>query len=314
MKERLTHRQQGRIESTITAAIVGFILLLATINELVYWQMATASALGLWLMSKHMGRIKHRKKDADQSMRMAELSKFADFGRISTGLFHDLMAPLSAIVMSLQEIERDTHPDLPDLRNQLERSVMASKRMDQFMTAIKKRIRSDDSRQAFRADDLVREAVGLFRYKAMRENVTVSLSSPQSLEMFGNPLKFSQVIENLLSNAIDAYANPGIYTRRDILISLKKKKARVQIRVEDWGSGIETLVMPKIYNPFFTTKSRDAGTGLGLWITKEIVENEFQGSIRAHSAPGQGTRFDVIMARQKRPSQRGSAKIVLWGE
>jgi signal transduction histidine kinase len=247
-------------------------------------------------------------------MHMAELSKFADFGRISTGLFHDLMAPLSAIVMSLQEIERDTHPDLPDLRNQLERSVMASKRMDQFMTAIKKRIRSDDSRQVFKADDLVREAIGLFRYKAMREGVTASLSSPQSLEIFGNPMKFSQVIENLISNAIDAYAHPGTYARRDIVISLKKKKARVQIRVEDWGSGIPPAVMPKIFEPFFTTKPRDTGTGLGLWITKEIVENEFRGSIRAHSTPGRGTQFNVIMERQRASSQRGSTKIVLWGE
>ncbi|MFA6158244.1 MAG: HAMP domain-containing sensor histidine kinase [Candidatus Paceibacterota bacterium] len=288
---------------------MGSIIMLASTDRLVCWKLATVTALGLWLLSKHLARKNKGRQEKAKLEQMTQLSRFAELGRMSTGLFHDLISPLSAISLTLQEIETSTHPDIDGVRERLERSVMASRRMDRFITSIRQRIRSDEFREVFPANTMIDNTVGLFQYKASREGVELRVTAKQDLSIFGNATKFCQVTSNLISNAIDAYAGVEKDEKREryVSVSLSRRKGKAIMVVEDQGSGIEPSVMPRIFEPFFTTKSRETGTGLGLWITKEIVEGEFGGSIRVKSRPGSGTRFEVIIRREKPGTQTDSS-------
>jgi PAS domain S-box-containing protein len=113
----------------------------------------------------------------------------------------------------------------------------------------------------------------------------------------GFPGEIRQVFSNLLTNAIDASPNGGsVILRVKPESDAKGAVVAIRIEVEDFGSGIEPLNQSRIFEPFFTTKS-DAGTGLGLWVTKELVEKH-GGTISFRSScddGASGTCFSVVL-------------------
>ena len=114
------------------------------------------------------------------------------------------------------------------------------------------------------------------------------------MKIFGDPVRFSQIILNLLSNAIDAYDGLEIKTRAAIEISLRTQGAKLYLTVKDRGAGIPIDNLAKIFEPFFTTKSVERqGLGLGLATTKNIVEKDFGGRLYAQNRTGGGAKFVV---------------------
>jgi signal transduction histidine kinase len=85
---------------------------------------------------------------------------------------------------------------------------------------------------------------------------------------------------------------------------LKKNKAKAVISVEDWGCGIDEIDLPKIFEPLFTTKSLEKGTGIGLSVSREIIKNYFKGSIKVKSKKGVGSTFTISFPLSKAPVYR----------
>jgi signal transduction histidine kinase len=229
---------------------------------------------------------------------ISQLSRFAEFGKLSSGLFHDLVSPLSAIILNLQGIGSATHPDLNDIQDKLEKSVRASRRMDAFISCIKRQMRSDEFEESFSANEMIEDAIGLFHYKALRAHVDLSFYAEHNMPMFGNPLRFHQILANLISNGIDSYdfAPPlrhGRSIEKKVRVSLSRDRETIIAMVKDWGAGMSPETLAKIFEPFFTTKSRDVAMGIGLSTTKEIVERDFGGTIGVNSSLGKGTTFTV---------------------
>ncbi|MBC7543772.1 MAG: GAF domain-containing protein [Candidatus Sericytochromatia bacterium] len=121
---------------------------------------------------------------------------------------------------------------------------------------------------------------------AHRSNITVHRQwSAQPARVQGDPAALEQVFLNLILNAVQAMPHGG-----DLTIRLDESHGCWQIRIRDTGGGIPAEVLPHLFEPFYTTKA--AGTGLGLVITKQIVEAH-DGRIFCHSEPGRGTVFIV---------------------
>lgn len=118
------------------------------------------------------------------------------------------------------------------------------------------------------------------------------------MQTFGNPLKFHQIIANLISNAIDAYDGiPREEGRQNrVEVRLAQHSGIVRLEVQDWGQGIKPEILNKIFDPLFTTKDTDKGTGIGLTTTKHIVEKDFAGNVTVASKPGYGSTFIVEFA------------------
>ena len=107
--------------------------------------------------------------------------------------------------------------------------------------------------------------------------------------------QLNQVFLNILNNAIDSLSlrsdfeiSPIITIQTELIQNFS-----VKIRISDNGSGISEPIMKKIFDPFFTTKPIGTGTGLGLFISYQIVVQKHQGSLTCHSVPGQGTEFTI---------------------
>ncbi len=89
------------------------------------------------------------------------------------------------------------------------------------------------------------------------------------------------------------YDSPDTYKRREVRIAIDRKNNHLRLIVQDWGMGIPDEYRERIFRPFFSTKEPHKGMGIGLSITKEIVEKYFQGTIAVKTTPGRGTTFTV---------------------
>jgi signal transduction histidine kinase len=108
-----------------------------------------------------------------------------------------------------------------------------------------------------------------------------------------------QILANLLANSLDAIdQNSRIVLRATVSIDPHDASHRVRITIADSGCGMSQVTIKRIFEPFFTTKGT-VGTGLGLWVCKQLVEKNI-GSIKVRShlhAPHQGTTFSVLLPR-----------------
>jgi signal transduction histidine kinase len=119
--------------------------------------------------------------------------------------------------------------------------------------------------------------------------------------VMGNRGRLQQVLMNLLLNAVDAMPDGGT-----IGVRASASAGRVRLTVSDTGVGIPAEHLEKIYDPFFTTKPRGQGTGLGLSVSYGIVK-EHAGTLTAESAPGEGSRFIVSLPISESRARRVSA-------
>lgn len=106
--------------------------------------------------------------------------------------------------------------------------------------------------------------------------------------LLGDALQISRAIQNVVVNAVQASADK----KGKVTIVCAQKDFYVDLRIEDTGAGIQPAQLPRIFDPYFTTKQAKSGTGLGLYITKKVIEDH-NGSIKVDSAPGSGTVFTI---------------------
>ncbi len=113
--------------------------------------------------------------------------------------------------------------------------------------------------------------------------------------LYGDPVKFQQIITNLLQNAIDAYDNcPVAAGLRIASLDLRADEDCLVVAVSDQGCGIADSQLEQLFNPFYSTKNETGqGLGIGLFTVKRYIETDFQGSIQVRSCRRQGTRFIV---------------------
>lgn len=237
---------------------------------------------------------------AVQTEKISQLYRFAEFGKLSSGLFHDLVNPLTIVSLNLRSINSNKKDvkELSEIKIALERAIVGTRRLEEFIEAARKQIQNRDVNLKFSLVKETAQSLHMLEHKAKEQKVKISFVREKDVILKGNPFKYSQLILNLVSNAIDSYA--GTRTkRRDVVIQILKKDNSVELVVCDRGCGISPENLDKVFEPLFTTKSFARGTGIGLSIAKDIVENGMHGSIKVESSKSEGTIFTVILPKQK---------------
>ncbi len=219
--------------------------------------------------------------------RMNDLAKAAEFGRLSQGLFHDLMTPLTSMVLHADKLQDPRFKE-------------ASDRMTSYISDIRSTLSREETDRDCSLKEELENVLHLLAYKTRTAGIKISVNEEGSCTWHGNPIKIRQVFSNLISNAIDSFE--GIIKEKKIGISLIQNGENNIIKVSDSGCGIKEENLGKIFQPFFTTKSPDKGTGIGLTTVKNIVENDLKGNIEAQNRQGGGAIFTVTFPN-KPPSQ-----------
>jgi signal transduction histidine kinase len=215
--------------------------------------------------------------------------RFAEFGRSASGLFHDLLNVLNAISLRTEGNAAE--------ETSIAAAYSTTRRIQQFMRGIQKQIDEKNVCESFSLAEGIEQAIQLIAHKAAKENVRIEFpyDKKDAFMYYGVPFKFHQIVMNLVSNAIDAYHSVsrdkiGQYT---VTIALEIKDASIILTVKDHGCGIPRAAQEMIFKPFFTTKGKTQGSGIGLASIKKIIEEDFHGTITMKSTEGTGATFTV---------------------
>jgi signal transduction histidine kinase len=225
---------------------------------------------------------------------LAYNEKMSELGRISAGVVHELNAPLSVIISASQMIMREA--DVPEfVREMVARISSEALRLSQLTRGLLNFSSQEETESGGEADvNLTVEFVlDFLGYEAARRGVTLLRKLDYHLpvvEVGANLLK--QVLLNIIMNALQAMEAEG----GSLMVETMAPEAgKVSIVIVDTGPGIPAESLSRIFEPYFTTKKPGEGTGLGLFVTKRLVEN-LGGSIEVRSTEGEGTTFIVTLA------------------
>lgn len=225
------------------------------------------------------------KREMEEQMRLTE--KMAAIGQLSAGIAHEINNPLGGIKLcfnnlistKMDEETREQHIEV--INTGLERIQGIIKQLLDFSK------QTSLSISPVSVDKLIDNVLKLVEYSANRKGIKILKKNSDGIpEIMVDRNKIEQVFLNIILNAIQAMNGPGTLT-----IQTSINNGQCIISFKDTGPGIPPDVMPYIFDPFFTTKPVGEGTGLGLSVSKSIVE-QHGGSISVESTAGM-TEFKV---------------------
>ena len=240
-------------------------------------------------------KIVERTKELRESqlMRMSELERIAEFGRLSQGLFHDLISPLTSVMLHMEKIKGISPSELNESHASLEKIVIASKKMGENMQNLRFSLRNTlPPRQCSIADEL-NKCIGFLKFKIRENNISIRIKNDSNCLWFGDPVKLQQIFSNLITNAIDACTSKNTEAGK-IIISLNSHDKKCRISIKDNGIGMDAETIKKIFDPFFTTKPPELGTGIGLKTVQRIMD-EINGTISVKSIKDGGSTFILLL-------------------
>jgi PAS domain S-box-containing protein len=233
----------------------------------------------------------------ENQTRFIQMEKMAAVGRLSTGVAHEIKNPLAVILLSVGQLASLVQkPDEADVYVKMIRE--SAQRADKVIKELLGFSRSALVRwEPLRLHELIDTVVDLARNAAKLKKIDFIKNYDSSVGVIdADQVLLQQAFFNLLENAVDAIAAQGTIT---IVTSLRKgpqpsSKNHVHIEIADDGCGMSEETLRHIYEPFYTTKPRGQGTGLGMGIVYAIIEKH-RGSIQVASALGKGTVCAVTL-------------------
>ena len=227
----------------------------------------------------------------EEQLQMSE--KMASVGLLAAGVAHEVNTPLTGISSYTQMLLDDADPNDPrtGVLRKIERQTFRAAKIVGGLLNLARPGRSDGSARVD-VNGVVNEVLAQIEPQLAAASVKVR-REPADVPVLvqGVEFKLQQVFLNLFLNARDAMPNGGWLTVRT-----RVGEGEAVVEVADTGSGIAPNILPRIYDPFFTTKEMGKGTGLGLSVTYGVVR-EHHGVINCESDPDRGTRFTLTFPR-----------------
>ena len=248
----------------------------------------------------------------DNQDMLMEKERLASLGQLIGGIAHNLKTPIMSIAGAAEGINdlikeydssigdpevtiQDHHDIAKDMSVWVEKIKQYTEYMSDVITAVKGQavVMSEQDTYTFTIDELVKRVDILMKHElknALIELVT-SVEINGNTELKGNINSLVQVINNMISNAIQAYNGK---TNEKIFLTISKEKNKIIVAIKDEAGGLPKEVTNKLFKEMITTKGKN-GTGLGLFMSYSNIRAHFNGNIIVESTPGIGTEFKIIL-------------------
>jgi len=242
-------------------------------------------------LKSHISSLKKANEELKKAQdEVVRSEKWASVGRLATGVAHEIGNPIGIILGYLELLKRT------DLKGEEKQDFLD--RIESEITRISKIIRQllDFSRpeggeeEETGVHDLIMETINMLNPQPMMAHIRVETSFKASADrVWANPNQLKQVFLNVIMNAADAMGEQAGPGHTGVLnIETLSQGDFIEIRFADNGPGISPEQLPRVFDPFYTTKEPGKGTGLGLSVCYRIIEG-LGGAIRVESSPGEGT-------------------------
>jgi signal transduction histidine kinase len=235
---------------------------------------------------------------------VTKADRLISMGRLAATVAHELNNPLTALRLSLEAMRlelREAGTAVMTMTPIVDEAYLALDRLSAIVLDLRSWTITGGDANAPGPVDLARVVEQTKRLTSAEVNRTAKfiIDVTPTPMVHGIASRLGQVLTNLVLNAAEAlHARPA---GNEVRLSVRPVDGRARIEVHDTGAGIPSDVLPHIFDAFFTTKSRKNGTGLGLALSKRIIE-EHRGTISVHTELGVGTTFIVDLPLHEEPS------------
>ena len=227
-------------------------------------------------------------KDSQHQIMLS--AKFAAIGELAGGVAHEVNNPLQIILSRVQLMTLQNKDDAKVVKglNLIEHNVKRISRIIRALLGFAGHNAQESGWEEFDVAQALRQALALVGHQLEKGLIETSFECEPELPLLtGNIGELEQVFINLIINAQNAMADGGALN-----IEVRREGEQLEVRFADTGCGIAPKHLDRIFEPFYTTRADEGGTGLGLAVSYRIVERH-QGKLTVESAPGKGTTFII---------------------
>jgi len=218
---------------------------------------------------------------------MFRQSRLAAMGEMVGNIAHQWRQPLNAIVLIIQSFQmKQMLGKLDDkfIDSQVDEGIKLATSMSRTIDDFRNFFKPNKIEENFSAKRTIQESIDLVQHYYEKQDIKMNLICEEDFDTLGYPNEFSQVMMNLFSNSKDVLKDRKICEKYiEIIVKIDRKSKSGEILVIDNGGGVPVEVIDRIFDPYFTTKHQSSGTGIGLYMSKEIIEKQMHGSIEVEN-------------------------------
>lgn len=222
-------------------------------------------------------------KNKDNEEMMILQSRHAAMGEMIGMIAHQWRQPISTVSMIANKMVMDIELDEVDMKSfekDMEEIIADSEYLSKTIDDFANFLKPNKEKESFVPLNILNDALDIIKKSLENHSIVLTVTCNDENEVVGYPRELLQVYLNLLNNSKEALLRSASNDRW-IKIDIWKENDRIITKICDNGGGIKPEILEKIFIPYFTTKEEFNGTGLGLYMSKIIVENHFLGNIRA---------------------------------
>lgn len=218
---------------------------------------------------------------------LVHTEKLSTLGIFASGIAHEFNNPLHGILGFAEHLQETSDPSV--VSEYCREIVTLTKRLSEMTKGLNLYTRASQLSDLLpiQIPQLLDEAVKMAAFSTTLDEVSIVRQYEPVPDMHANPNELNQVFVNLILNSVQAMNARGRLT-----LSTGVEDKNLTVRIQDTGPGIAPQDLAKVFAPFFTTKERGKGTGLGLYVVQTLVK-KYGGTIKPVSQPGNGTTFHI---------------------
>ena len=225
---------------------------------------------------------------------IVQQARLASMGEMINNIAHQWRQPLNrvnanvAVITSILESDNIDHDMMLSEAELIEKNT---KYMSETIEDFAYYFHPEKEAVRFSLEEIIQSVLGLMN--ARLENIDINIVSSNPVEVYSFAKEYRQVLLVILNNAIDNFESKAIDTPK-IDIVIKEEEEKAYLSICDNGGGIEEKDMNRIFDPYYTTKFAEEGTGLGLYVAKMLIESSMQGKLNATNK-NSGACFEIII-------------------
>jgi PAS domain S-box-containing protein len=232
----------------------------------------------------------------EKEQMLIQQSRLAAMGEMINNIAHQWRQPLNTLGLTIQAIQM--HHEFEELTKEvMEQSVRTSmtliQHMSQTIDDFRNYFKPEQTMVDFRVSQVISSTLAIIEGSFKHENVAVEVAEKDDPVVYGYRNEFAQSLLNILNNAKDALTERKV-DQPWVRIAVSGDSGRAVVTISDNAGGIPEEILPRIFEPYFTTKGPQKGTGLGLYMTRNIIEKKMGGSLTARNTE-EGAEFRIAV-------------------